>query len=192
MTARERDCRGSVRPAFTLLELLVVIGVIGVLCGLLAAAVFKTRSAQQRASCQNNLRQIGMALHLFHDSVGTFPTSGGWAGNETDLGWDVGAGGHQKVQGPHSAHEHGYWSKIRFGVPDPAAGPADQLGSWSYTVLPFLEQSNVHEQVDYSACLPIYVCPARRPAEPQTCPATDPEMGITYHTAGIMHWSITD
>ena len=138
---RSRRC-----PGFTLIELLVVIAIIAILVGLLLPAVQKVREAAARMKCQNQIKQMALACHNYHDVVGILPT-----------------GGIQDYYGGRVGPNAPPWN---------AASPLQSLGThqpwnWMYQILPFIEQDNVFRLTSDNAVrttpLGIFNCPSRRP-----------------------------
>ena len=109
------------RPAFTLVEMLVVISIIGVLMGLLLPAVMNTRETARVATCQNNLRQLGMAAQT-HVSRYQFYPSNGW-GNT----WVGDPGVSNNANKPRGGNGR------------------KQPGGWIYSLLPFLGLDNIRD-----------------------------------------------
>jgi prepilin-type N-terminal cleavage/methylation domain-containing protein len=99
------------RRAFTLVELLVVIAIIGILVGLLLPAVQAAREATRRMSCQNNMRQIGLALHNHESALRTFPPLGDYQGYGSAVYWSL----HTKLL-PYCEQAH-LQNLIDFSVP---------------------------------------------------------------------------
>jgi prepilin-type N-terminal cleavage/methylation domain-containing protein/prepilin-type processing-associated H-X9-DG protein len=111
--------KSPARQGFTLIELLVVIGIIGILISLLVPAVQKVREAAARTTCTNNLKQIGLAMHGFHDQRGKLPAGyiDGNTNPDSTPDNDIGPGwGWASFLLPYLEQEN-VWNRIDFNQP---------------------------------------------------------------------------
>ena len=122
--------RRRLRPAFTLVELLVVIAIIGILVGLLLPAVQAAREAARRMQCSNNLKQLGLALHNYHDTFRQFPINYSMS-----------------PAGPNG------------GGGNSGDGNSRQC-AWMGMILPQIEQGNLYAQVNWNVGLKVNGAPS--------------------------------
>lgn len=115
------------RRAFTLVELLVVIAIIGILVALLLPAVQAAREAARRMQCSNNLKQLGLALHNYHDTYKVFPCNGFQFGGTaiSPVAWTDSSKGSQLVKLLPFMEQTPLWNQIRFSGRNPPINGAN-------------------------------------------------------------------
>src|SRR5262245_6256560 len=167
----------SGRRGFTLVELLVVIAIIGVLVALLLPAVQSAREASRRTKCLNNMKQVVLAMHNFHDVFNRMPTAGWfqWCNamptvvpsGMTAAEWpQTGCIIPYNLNGqPVNSFSNG---PVNGGQPTgtPWTAPPRQAASWPFQILPYIEQSSGQSQSAgfmRNTVVSVYICPTRHP-----------------------------
>jgi prepilin-type N-terminal cleavage/methylation domain-containing protein len=200
----------SSERGFTLIELLVVIAIIAILISLLLPAVQQAREAARRTQCRNNLKQIGLAFHNYHDVYGRFASALSAVSGDSEFGLGNGPG-------PELDRANG-------GNPD------SNVHTWSERILPYLDQANVYDGINFSAAIgsttatldggnplswdggaypgaahsqaalqaviPAYICPSAPHASNSVTPYLDdwqadgfPAMGDIYYGGGALDYT---